>query len=150
MMTSREDVYYLDTSALVKRYVEEHGSDLVDEIFDDAYRGIKIISFSYWNIGETVVVFDKYSRVMGLNARKLLRDFLRETKTLARLHRVILVSISPTILKKSIEIVLKYHIYIADALQIASAIKTKSKTFVTADKKLEHVARMEGLNTLLL
>ena len=45
---------------------------------------------------------------------------------------------------------LKHHIYIADALQIVSAIKSRSRLFVTADKELAHVAEREGLSALLL
>ena len=149
-MVVYEEVYYLDTSALVKRYVEEYGSEVIDNIFNDAYRGEKMISFSYWNIGEATVVFDKYERITRLNARKLLRELLREVKTLARLHRILLIGVDPPILRKSIEIVLKHHIYIADALQIISAIESRSKLFVTADKKLASIAEAEGLNTLLI
>jgi len=79
-------VYYLDTSALVKRYVSGLGSDVVDEIFSNAYRGLNVLAFSYWNIAEAAVVFDKYGRRLGLNARNLLRNLLREARTLAKLN----------------------------------------------------------------
>lgn len=102
-MTAPEEIYYLDTSALVKRYVEEQGSNIVDNIFNKAYRGVKTISFSYWNIGEATVVFDKYERMKGLNAKKLLKEMLREIKTLARLHRIILLGVDPFIPRKSIK-----------------------------------------------
>ncbi len=46
-MVGDEEVYYLDTSALVKRYVYERGSELIDRLFSRAYRGISTISFSY-------------------------------------------------------------------------------------------------------
>jgi hypothetical protein len=42
---SRE-IYYLDTSALVKRYVVEPGSEVVDMVFRDAYRGLAVVSYS--------------------------------------------------------------------------------------------------------
>ena len=145
-----EEICYLDTSALVKRYVEEPGSRVVDEVFNDAYRGVKTISFSYWNIAEATVVFDKYERRLGLNAKKLLHDLLREVKTLVKLHRLVLVGIDPTILRDSIKLVLKHHIYVADALQIVSANRSGSKLFVTGDKELAQVAKTEGLNTIYL
>ncbi len=65
-------------------------------------------------------------------------------------HRIMLVSVDPLILRRSIGIVLKHHIYVADALQIASATESKANCFVTADKELAGVARKVGLNTLLL
>ncbi len=147
MIVDEED-YYLDTSALVKRYVDEPGSNVVDNIFSNCYRGISKISFSYWNVAEAAVVFDKYERKLGLNARKLLRNLLRETKTLVKLHRLKIVEISPRILKETIKLALKHHIYVADALQIASAIKAGSNILVTGDKDLARIAETENLNTV--
>ena len=46
-MTWSEEVYYLDTSALVKRYVSEPGSNVVDDVFSRCYRGVGKIFFSY-------------------------------------------------------------------------------------------------------
>jgi hypothetical protein len=54
--------YYLDSSALVKRYISEPGSDSVDDIFEGALFGSNVIIISYWNIGEAATVFDKFSR----------------------------------------------------------------------------------------
>ncbi len=147
-MMRGEDVYYFDTSALVKRYVSEPGSDAVDRVFSDAYRGVAAIAFSYWNIAEATVVFDKYERRLGLDARNLLKTLLREVKTLAKLYRVIVVGISPSILRSAVNLVLKHHVYIADALQIVSAHKSRSNRFVTGDKTLAAIAEAEGLEVL--
>jgi predicted nucleic acid-binding protein len=143
-----EEVYYLDTSALVKRYVEEPGSETVDAIYADAYRGVKALSFSYWNIAEAAVVFDRYARRLGLDARKVVRGMLREATTLSRLHRLLVVGVSPSILRASIELVLKHHIYVADALQVASAKGVGSSKVVTGDRVLASVAEAEGLKAL--
>ncbi len=146
-----DEVYYLDTSALVKRYVsEEVGSDVVDNIFSNAYRGLNVLTFSYWNIAESAVVFDKYERRLGLDARNLLRNLLREVRTLTKLHRVIIVGMSPLIIREAVKLVFKHHIYVADALQVASALKSSSTKFVTGDKGLANVAKIEGLKTLYL
>lgn len=147
-LSRAEEIYYLDTSALVKRYVEEAGSEVVDSIYECAYKGVKTLSFSYWNIAEAVVVFDKYARKLGLDAGRVVRDMLGEFMTLSRLHRLVVVSVSPSILRSSIELVLKHHIYVADALQIASAKKVNSSIVVTGDKELASIAEAEGLKTL--
>jgi hypothetical protein len=44
------------------------------------------LAFSYWNIAEAAVVFDKYERRLGLNARRLLSSLLSESTTLSRLQ----------------------------------------------------------------
>uniref|UniRef100_A0A7J3X843 PIN domain-containing protein n=1 Tax=Thermofilum pendens TaxID=2269 RepID=A0A7J3X843_THEPE len=141
-------MYYLDTSALVKRYVEEPGSRVVDEIYRSAYKGVAVLAFSYWNIAEAAAVFDKYERKLGLEARELLRNLLRESATLSRLRRLVLVSVSPSLLQASVKLVLKHHIYVADALQVASAKSLNSYRFVTGDRDLARVAENEGLKAL--
>lgn len=147
-MTLKEEIFYFDTSALVKRYVSESGSDIVDGIFSNCYRGVVKISFSYWNIAEAAVVFDKYEKRLGLNAKKLLRNLLREMKTLVKLRRLIIVEVSPRVLRSTINLVLKHHIYVADALQIVSAVKSRSNIFVTGDKDLAKIAEIEELKTI--
>jgi predicted nucleic acid-binding protein len=147
-MGIQEEICYLDTSAVVKRYVSEAGSEVVDELFKDAYRGMKILSISYWNIAEIAVVFDKYERILGLNAKNLLKNFLREIKILRRLYRFKIIEVSPPLLRETIKLILRYHIYAADALQIASAKAVKSTVFATGDKRLLSIAEKEGLKTI--
>jgi len=53
---------YLDTSAIVKRYLKESGSDLISEIYEKALNGDALLSFSAWNISEVVGVLDEYRR----------------------------------------------------------------------------------------
>jgi len=86
--------------------------------------------FPYWNVAEAAVVFDKYERRLELNARKLLRNLLRESSTLSRLQRLVVVSVNPSILRASLKLVMKHHIYVADALQLASAKNIDNCIFV--------------------
>ncbi len=148
MALTRGECYYLDTSALVKRYVEEPGSEMVDDIYTRAYKGVTIIVTSYWNIAEAAVVFDKYERRLGLSARHQMEALLRESRTLAGLLRLKLVPISSTLIYETTKLVLKHHVYCADALQIASARYTNCKHLVTADKRLAEVATAENLDTI--
>jgi hypothetical protein len=60
----------------------------------------------------------------------------------------VVVSVSPLILRASLKLVLKHHIYAADALQLASAKSIDNCTFVTGDRELARVAEAEGLNTV--
>jgi len=85
---------------------------------------------------------------LGLNAKNLLKNFLREAKILRRLYRFKIIGISPPLLRETIKLILRYHIYVADALQIASAKAVKSTAFVTGDKKLISIAEKEGLKTI--
>jgi len=53
---------YLDTSAIIKRYVREPGSELVNEVYEKALSGNVTLSFSVWNVGEVLGALDKYRR----------------------------------------------------------------------------------------
>ncbi len=75
---------------------------------------------------------------------------LRELKTLTRRGGAVLIGASPRILRSSVAIVLRRHIYIADALQIVSAREAGGDTLVTGDRRLAEAARAEGLHALLL
>jgi len=142
------EVYYLDTSALVKRYLDEPGSSTVDALFDSAHKGMATLALSYWNLAEASVVFDKYERRIGVKARALLRMMLGELRVLARMQSAVVVGVSPKLLRESIRLVLEHHIYVADALQIATAKKAQATVFVTGDKGLAEIAEAEGLKPL--
>lgn len=141
---------YLDTSALVKRYVIEPGTDVVDSLYEEAHKGYATIGFSIWNIGEASVVFDKYAR-RGLleDGRKPLERLLGESRLLLSLESLKLIDITQDLLMESIKLVFKHHIYIADSLQIASARKGFNH-FMTADKKLAEKAEDEGMTVILI
>jgi len=142
--------YYLDTSALVKRYVTEPGSRTVDKVFNDVYMGKGILSVSYWNIGEAAVVFDKYRVRLGIDSRKVFMSLLRELRMLSRENKLIIVNVSSRILRKSIKLVFEYHIYLADALQIESARSVGAEIILTGDKRLSEVAEQEGFRVVSL
>lgn len=53
---------YLDSSAIVKRYVLEEGSDKVKEVYLEAFNGAASLHFSLWNVGEVLGALDTYYR----------------------------------------------------------------------------------------
>jgi predicted nucleic acid-binding protein len=64
------------------------------------------------------------------------------------LYRFKIIGVSPPLLRETIKLILRYHIYAADALQIASAKAVKSTVFATGDKRLLSIAEKEGLKTI--
>lgn len=54
-----EKIVYLDSSATVKRYVEEPGSDDIRSLYESTYDGNVKLIFSIWNIDEVLGVLDK-------------------------------------------------------------------------------------------
>lgn len=138
---------YLDTSAIVKRYVEEEHSDVVDEIYDGAHAGRIEIGFSLWNIGEVAAVLSKYARRGVLEDPKAVFErFVGESRLLSRLGQAEVVPITYGLMSSAVGYVLKHSMYIADALQMASA--ENFDEFLTFDEELARVARSEGLKVV--
>lgn len=67
---------YLDSSALVKRCVQEKGTEILDSTFKEAEAGTRVICFSMWNVGELAALFDRVQRREGLNGKDVFGRFL--------------------------------------------------------------------------
>lgn len=138
---------YLDTSMLVKRYVKETDSEKADTIFHRAQRGEAVICSSEINLGEAAVVFDKYSRKFGLDARSRLQTMFSELNSLERSSAFEIYPVSSRIIRNSIGTLLEHHIYIVDAVQLQTCIEAEGTVFCTADRDLKAVAEKIGLET---
>lgn len=142
---------YLDSSSIVKRYIEETGSEVIDMVYEKAETGTLRFTFSLWNIGETLGAFNKYvSR--GLITEKMLKvaltDFISESIKMARLHSLQILPISAKSLIESWLIILKHHVYEADALQISTSKQAGCDLLLSADNRLIQIAINEGLTAI--
>jgi hypothetical protein len=77
-------------------------------IFRDAYRGLAVVSCSSWDIAEATLVFDKYGRILELNARELIRNMMREFRVSSRLHMLRVIEETPTIIRNLIQPIFKH------------------------------------------
>jgi predicted nucleic acid-binding protein len=143
-------VQYLDSSAMAKRYVQERGSDRMDQIFERAEKGEEPVFFSMWNVGELAVVFDKYERDGLLDAKHVMLTFLEEVKRLGKSKAAEMVPVSGSMIAEAVALTFKHHAYVADALQVVSCQTEEDARFVTADRRLAGIARDEGLKVTLV
>ena len=141
---------YLDSSALVKRYIKEKGTDIVDGVFQNAESNSVIIYSSLWNIGEVTEVFDRYDREKVIKFSEVLGKFLNEVERLSSKGSFEIVNINSALIKGATDYAIRHHIYIADALQLASCKSMGCNNFLTADKKLNEAAMKEKINSILL
>ncbi len=142
---------YLDTSAIIKRYILEPGSETIRNLYLRAYSGETRITFSLWNIGEFLGAIDRARRLGRIEEYDIVRRrFLGETKRMVRLGITSIVPLKLRVLRDSWVLVERHHIYEADALQIASAKYIGSEKFFTGDERLHEVAVEEGLDSSLL
>jgi Predicted nucleic acid-binding protein, contains PIN domain len=147
------NAYFLDTSALVKRYVREIGSDWILSITDPATDNDLAISQITW-----VEVHSAFARRLrdgslsaqrfDLIAQKVREDFENE-------YRVI--DVDQTLIETAGELVMQHPLRAYDSVQLASALRFQSTTllsqpetqliFVSADNRLLDIAQSEGLAT---
>lgn len=142
---------YLDTSTIVKRYAVEPGTQTVDIIFDKAEAGELVVAFSLRNIGEALGVFDERRRREWLTQKEFeqtLKNLADELLKLTRLRVLETIPIHTLILTETWKLILNYHIYEADALQITTCIHSQSNALISSDKKLIKASRKTGLKAL--
>ncbi len=130
---------YLDTSALVKRYCEESGSDVVNEVFE---RGNEIVT-SYWTLAEAIAAIDKKVAKRQISEEE--RDFVISVLFSDVLNGITFVKFSNDFIEAIIEKILTHHISTDDALQLVSCIVSLSQIILAADKSLIRAAKWEGL-----
>jgi predicted nucleic acid-binding protein len=147
----QEKLVYLDTSSLVKRYIAETGSEVVDRVYSESEAGRLRIAFSIWNIGEAVGVFDRY-RVRELISdeefKRARANLISESLKLSRLEALSLLPMTSLSLAASWSLVSKHHIYVADALQITSSKEVGADLLLGADRRLLEAANAEGVKTV--
>jgi len=142
--------FYLDTSAIVKRYVTEQGSETIDYLYAKAEIGQLTIAFSLWNIGELLGVFDVNRRRKWLTEkefRNAIAYFGEDAAKLARLKTIEIVPVTSKIMTEAWDRLLTYHIYQSDALQIVSCIESKCDVLITADQRLVKACQKAKLKT---
>ena len=141
----RHKTYFIDTSALFKRYVKETGTDAMDKLFaTGATRFICAIT--------PVEVISNLRRLVDLDRLitekefQLLKGvFLQDISA----NRLEIVELAPSLLVSSLELCADQYITPLDALQLASALNMREHpVFVCADKKLLQRAAEKGLKIM--
>lgn len=138
---------FFDTSALVKRYAIEPGTEVVDELIDETERSIIVTSLS---VIETTSALRRKQNEGELTEQRrddLLVEFFREAT-----GTFMLAPIDDDGFVRAFDLVLKDDLRTLDSLQLGTALELAGPdvelTFVCADGDLVDVARNRGLATL--
>lgn len=125
---------YLDSSALVKRYVEEDGSDAVRAAMAEA----KQLTSCRLGYVETV-------RAVGLRSGHLGASRVRDDW-----GAFAVIEIGRDVAERAAEVALAEGLRAGDALHLAAALaaSVENLTFATWDARLHRAAREHGLRTL--
>ncbi len=141
---------YLDSSSIVKRDVEKRGSPVVDLAYEKAEIGKLLVDFSIWNVGEVLSTLDKYRQRRYLTEKdyeSALTNLIGETLKIGRLGFLDILPITAGQLTETWRILLRHHIYAADALQVSAAKEVGADLFLSADRSLIRIGREEGLQS---
>jgi len=138
-------IYYFDTSALVKRYHREEGTEVVDKIIE----GESPIYFSTIAIAETISALRKLKSMRKISRKmyeKLVGVFFGEVE-----KRFVIVPLDDSQILTTIKMIEKHNLRTLDALHLAVASEIKimgDVIFVSSDKKLLLAAKKEGFGIL--
>ncbi|HET7087870.1 MAG TPA: type II toxin-antitoxin system VapC family toxin [Anaerolineae bacterium] len=143
--------YYLDASALVKRYATEPGSAHILAITDVAAGNAVILAeITLVEVASALAGKQRASRDFSLEDRdRALSRFLQECAEQFLLFRV-----GRDVIDQAVELTQKHRLRAYDAVQLASALLANrilieqnhpSLTFVVADADLLAAAQAEGL-----
>ncbi|MBM4065149.1 MAG: type II toxin-antitoxin system VapC family toxin [Planctomycetes bacterium] len=139
-------IVYLDTSDLVKLYVEEIGSEKIKGIILDA----TVVSTSKVAYAEARSAFARKQKEGGFSIarlRKMVEDFNRDWES------YFLIEITDGLIKIAGDIAEKHLLRGFDSIHLASAVilkcKIKSEVYFSSnDAKLNQAARKEGIVVL--
>lgn len=141
-------LYYLDTSALVKRYIAETGSTWLTRQVEPASNNIVIVS--ELTPVEMFSVFARRQRDKSLSPRDAAQqraDFLIHLQT-----EYLVAPVDNQLLAQARNLVNTYPLRTLDAVQLACALWAKQFfaepiTFLSADRNLLTIAAAEGFKT---
>lgn len=151
MTERREDtVYFLDSSAVVKRYVEEVGTRWIEDLCDPS--GGSAVVLSQISLVEVAAAFaSKYRRgvIDEETYYQLMADFLYDAQ-----REYLLVPLNQAIVEMAIRLARHHQLRAYDAVQLSSALIVNRLlanrelglvVFVSADEALIEAAQDEKL-----
>ena len=130
---------FLDSSALAKRYVQEPGSDRLEEILTSASSlGVSVIGLS-----EVVSALCRRRREGKLTRQQYLKV---KQALFEDIEDASVIHITDQVLARAIELLERWPLRSSDALHVASAAEWSAELFVSADEKQCAAARRYGLH----
>ncbi len=137
--------YFFDTSALVKRYHKEGGTDVIDRIFESDDGVVVISSLS---IVEAISAFKRKVSIREITRNDLnvfISKFFSDV-----LKDFLVLELNEKHIPRAIKLVTERDLRTLDSLQLSIAIDLKDvdSVFVCSDSDLCTVAKREGLNVI--
>jgi len=130
----------VDSSSFAKRYIQEEGSDKLDDLLQHASELAfcvillpELISGLNWRLRERALTDRDYRK-----AKKLLLDDVGDATVL---------QLTPAVISRSVKLLENNVLRATDALHVACALEWKADLFVTSDRRQLDAAIDSGLRT---
>jgi len=134
---------FIDTSSLIKKYIQEQNSDKFNSFLDDVSQ--VIVSPVYFV--EINAAFQRIFREKKITSKE--REYLKN-EAFRDYEYFYKINWNEKLEKNALDIAEKYALKTLDSLQLASAVLSGADIFVTSDKILLRAARKEIKNVLLI
>ncbi len=144
-------LYYLDTSALLKRYKTEKGTEVIDELFSSRKLDEVFVTSHFTSI-EIESVAARALKGNALNKEAcgvLIRLYAEDIE-----EQIIVLPVSTALLSQAAEAARRNALRAGDAVHLASALRVREPShpsdlvFVTSDRELLQAAEREGFTAL--
>jgi len=129
---------FFDSSAFAKRYIEEQGSEAVEDICYNA----SILALSIICIPEILSAFNRRLRINNISQKDY---FKAKTRLIEEMKDISIINITPVVIQKSIDLLEHNPLRTLDAIHIACALEWRPDLFVTSDKRQRIAAEKSGL-----
>lgn len=141
--------FYFDTSALIKLYIEEEGSDQVINLVEGLEDSkVVILDVTLLESRSAVRRREREGDISGADANRILRQIEEDGASLYLIQPM-----SPAVVEEAARLLDAHSLRTYDALQLAGCLTARpsvpaSLTFVCADVRPCDAAKLEGLSTL--
>lgn len=140
--------YYFDTSALLKFYIQEEGSEVVAGLMQNIGNDrTSILDITLLELRSAVRRRERQADMSEREANRII-DKIQKDETLVYLVQ----SLDSSVTEEAVRILDTHPLKTLDALQLAGCLiisrsMSEPLTFVCADTRLNSAARLEGLVT---
>ncbi len=145
-------IFYLDTSALVKRYKTEEGSDIIDYLFDNLPKGHSLAT-SFLTVLEFVSAIRrllKGNRISKDDFETIISTFSQE------LEPFLIRSIEDNVVAEALNKVVSHALKSADSIHLSTVVELREimkdagekVVFVCDDDELMKAGRRENLEVI--
>lgn len=134
---------YIDSSSLAKRYIDESGSEKLQEFLEQSDEmGLSIVA-----VPEVLSALNRRRRENSISNS----DYeTAKSQLLTDLPDVEIIDVSADVISTTIGILEKSAVRTLDAIHIASAVRWKADIFISSDIRQLQAAETAGIKTLVI